>query len=62
MAASNPCPRCSAPRLTVIYYDAEGNPIGGHVECTDCGPRHSVELVRASDDDVQKRLLERKAS
>jgi len=59
MATPNPCPRCKAPRLTVIYYDADGNPIGGRIECTDCGPRHAVELVPA---DLQQRLLERKAS
>ena len=61
MATPNPCPRCNAPRLTVIYYDADGNPIGGRIECTECGPRHAVELVRSTAD-VQSRLLERKAS
>lgn len=61
MATPNPCPRCGAPRLTVIYYAADGTAIGGRIECTQCGPRHAVELVRPSED-VQDRLLERKAS
>jgi hypothetical protein len=61
MATLNPCPRCSAARLTVIYYDADGQPLGGRIECTDCGPRHAIEL-RPQDADVRERLLNRKAS
>jgi hypothetical protein len=64
MATPTTCPRCSAPRLTVIYYGADGAPIGGHTECTACGPRYAVELVPTAGEfpDVQERLLERKAS
>ena len=61
MATPNPCPRCSAPRLTIIYYGADGNPIGGRLECTDCGPRQAVELFPVSED-VRAQLLKRKAS
>lgn len=61
MATSTPCPRCGAPRLLVVYYDAEGTQIGGHLECTQCGPRHATILVRPATD-VQRDLLERKAS
>ncbi len=60
MATSTPCPRCGAPRLLVVYYDAEGSQIGGRLECTQCGPRHATILVRPPD--VQRDLLERKAS
>jgi transcription elongation factor Elf1 len=64
MATPTTCPRCSAPRLTVIYYGADGAPIGGHTECTACGPRYAVELERTGvqPPDVQEGLLERKAS
>ena len=34
MATPNPCPRCGSPRLTIIYYDGDGNLIGGRLECT----------------------------
>ncbi len=60
MATPDPCPRCSSPRLSVIYYDADGNLIGGRLECTDCGPRQAVELVISED--VRAQLLKRKAS
>jgi hypothetical protein len=62
MATPNPCPRCSAPRLTIIYYDGDGNVIGGRLECTDCGPRQAEELVPAGGGDVHAQLLKRKAS
>jgi hypothetical protein len=63
MATPNPCPRCHAPRLAIIYYGAEGTPIGGHLECTQCGPRHAIPLVPVPPaTDVQDGLLERKAS
>ena len=62
MAPPIPCPRCSAPRLTVIYYDGDGNLIGGRLECTDCGPRQAEELVPAGTADVRAQLLKRKAS
>jgi len=61
MQQSSPCPRCRAPRLAVVYYDAKGKPIGGQVHCTDCGARHSARLTPAQDSaDPQAEL--RKAS
>jgi transcription elongation factor Elf1 len=54
------CPRCRAERLAVVYFDAKGDPIGGHVQCPDCGPRHSEELT--FDASVRDTLLEREAS
>lgn len=60
MAAPDTCPRCSSDRLAVIYYDAAGQPIGGHRQCTDCGPRHS-ELIELTPE-LSEKLLERKAS
>jgi len=62
MATQNECPRCSAARLNVIYYGADGVPIGGHTECTDCGPRHAVELRPTAKLGTRNRLLDRKAS
>lgn len=56
------CPRCSAARLSVVYFDAAGQPIGGHLHCPDCGPRHNQQLVPRTVRGVQGRLLERKAS
>jgi len=61
MATPDPCPRCSSPRLAIIYYDADGNLIGGRLECIDCGPRQAVELFPVSGD-VRDQLLKRKAS
>ena len=61
MVTPNPCPRCNAQRLTIIYYGADGNPIGGRLQCTDCGPRHAVELYPVADG-VRDQLLKRKAS
>jgi hypothetical protein len=60
MATSNRCPQCTADRLSVIYYDAKGQPLGGHSQCPDCGPR-SIEVVELPTD-VRKKLLEKKAS
>jgi len=62
MATPVPCPRCSSPRLAVIYYDADGKPLGGHHECAECGPRHAVKLVPLPRPAVRRQLLERKAS
>jgi len=59
MPETPPCPRCQSPRLTVVYYDAEGRPLGGHVQCSECGARHSTPLVPLRD---KRELLERKAS
>ena len=47
-------------RLAVVYFDAKGEPIGGHIQCPDCGPRHSEELT--FDASVRDTLLEREAS
>ena len=55
-----PCPRCNSARLTIVYYDAEGRPVGGHVHCSECGARHNVPLQPQPS--VQGDLLERKAS
>ena len=61
MPQPSPCPRCQAQRLAVVYYDAEGRPVGGQLHCPDCGARHSARLVPA-DDAARSELLERKAS
>ncbi len=55
------CPRCRAERLAVVYFDANDAPIGGHIHCPDCGPRHAEELV-FTPGSVSQDLLERKAS
>ena len=58
------CPYCHSDRLAVLYYDAQGNPIGGHSQCTECGPREAVPIP--SEDELrtarQRELLEKKAS
>jgi transcription elongation factor Elf1 len=59
MPDNAPCPRCQSPRLSVVYYDADGRPLGGHVQCSECGSRHSAKLVPLAK---QRGLLERKAS
>src|SRR2546421_11482976 len=58
-----PCPRCRAARLAVVYYDAEGHPIGGTVHCPECGARQAARLV-AQSGSTQSRaeLLRRQAS
>jgi hypothetical protein len=61
MATSNRCPQCAADRLSVIYYDAKGQPLGGHSQCTECGPR-SIEVVEVPTSQVRRKLLEKKAS
>jgi hypothetical protein len=48
--------------LTVVYYDADGRPLGGHIQCSECGSRHSARLVPLRDSQKQRELLERKAS
>lgn len=63
MPQNDPCPRCASARLSVLYYDAENRPLGGHLHCPDCGARHSVKLVPGSARrDVRGDLLQRKAS
>lgn len=61
MPDTAPCPRCQSTRLAVVYYDADGQPLGGHVLCSQCGSRHSARLVPLHDE-KQRELLERKAS
>lgn len=57
------CPRCSATRLSVLYFDADGRPVGGHLHCPDCGPRHNQQLLPSDPKQgVRGELLERKAS
>ena len=46
--------------LSVLYYGADGESVGGHRICPGCGPRSAVEL--AAPDEIRRRLLERKAS
>ncbi len=61
MATLENCPRCRADRLAVVYYDAEGNVLGGHCQCPECGPRHA-EPISPEKVTVRKKLLEKKAS
>jgi hypothetical protein len=61
MTTLDVCPRCREDRLAVVYFDANDEPIGGHIQCPDCGPRHSEELSFESAT-VSETLLERKAS
>jgi hypothetical protein len=46
--------------LSVLYYGADGESVGGHRLCPGCGPRTTVEL--GAPDEIRRRLLERKAS
>ena len=62
MPQPSPCPRCQAQRLAVVYYDAEGRPLGGQLHCPDCGARHSARLVPPAGEVSRSELLERKAS
>jgi hypothetical protein len=52
---------CKGEMLSVLYYGADGEPVGGHRICPGCGPRSTVELGVAADE-IRRRLLERKAS
>lgn len=54
------CPMCKGEMLSVLYYGADGESVGGHRICPSCGPRSAVELVPA--DELRRKLLERKAS
>ncbi len=54
------CALCQRVMLSVLYYGADGESVGGHRICADCGPRSVVELV--APDELRRRLLERKAS
>lgn len=64
MTQPAPCPRCHSARLAVLYYDAEGRPVGGHLLCSECGARHAAGLSRPAERGGRRRdgLLERKAS
>ena len=55
------CRACGADMLSVLYYGAEGEPVGGYFVCSNCGPRSSVE-VSATAAEIRRKLLERKAS
>ncbi len=55
------CPLCKGEMLSVLYYGAEGESVGGHRICPDCGPRTALDLG-AGPDELRRRLLERKAS
>jgi|GEM_PF-1401065 len=57
---SDRCPVCKGEMLSVLYYGADGESVGGHRICPGCGPRTAVELV--ASDEIRRRLLERKAS
>jgi hypothetical protein len=54
------CPFCQRAMLSVLYYGADGESVGGHRICADCGPRSVVELE--APDALRRKLLERKAS
>ena len=36
---SDRCPLCKRGMLSVLYYGADGESVGGHRICADCGPR-----------------------
>lgn len=58
---SDRCPLCKGEMLSVLYYGADGESVGGHRICPGCGPRSTVELGPDADE-IRRRLLERKAS
>jgi transcription elongation factor Elf1 len=63
MPQPSPCPRCSTTRLAVVYFDADGQQIGGHLHCPECGARHAAQLAaEGKRGRVRAELLERKAS
>lgn len=61
MAKPTKCAKCGAEILSVVYFDAEGAPVGGHQLCTNCGPRSVVD-VDVTSPDLHDKLLQRKAS
>jgi DNA-directed RNA polymerase subunit RPC12/RpoP len=61
MAKPNKCAKCGAEILSVVYFDADGAPLGGHQLCTNCGPRSVVD-VDVTSPDLHDKLLQRKAS
>lgn len=61
MAEAEKCAKCGAEILSIVYFDAEGAPVGGHQMCTNCGPRSVVD-VDVTTRDLHEKLLQRKAS
>lgn len=61
MAEAIKCTKCGAEILSVVYFGADGQPVGGHQLCTNCGPRSVVE-VDVTSRDLHQKLLQRKAS
>ena len=61
MAKPQKCRNCGAEILAVVYFGADGAPVGGHQVCTNCGPRSVVD-VDVNTPDLKRKLLERKAS
>jgi transcription elongation factor Elf1 len=65
MSAPTRCPRCSTECLSVVYYGADDQLIGGLTQCPECGPRHAVRIEAADIAEaapVRDQLLKRKAS
>lgn len=62
MPEPKPCPRCHSNRLAVLYFDASGRPVGGHLHCPDCGPRHTETIAAMPEKGLRGDLLKRKAS
>jgi hypothetical protein len=58
---SDRCAVCKGEMLSVLYYGADGESVGGHRICPGCGPRSVVEIAPGADE-IRRRLLERKAS
>lgn len=61
MAKQLKCTKCGAEILSVVYFGADGQPVGGHQVCTNCGPRSVVD-VDVTSRDLRQKLLQRKAS
>lgn len=55
------CTICGAAMLSVLYYGADGDAIGGYFVCSNCGPRSVVEMT-PPEGQIRRDLLERKAS
>ncbi len=61
MEQRSQCGICGADMLAVLYYGADGEPVGGYEVCSNCGPRSAVEKGQPAAE-IRRRLLERKAS
>ena len=55
------CKACGSDLLSVLYFGADGEPVGGYHVCPSCGPRSVVE-VSAVAAEIRRKLHERKAS